>query len=1119
MILKKVEIFGFKSFANLCTISFLYPITAIVGPNGSGKSNFVDAIRWALGEQRPTALRASKMEDVIFAGSSEMKPLGYAQVSLFFDNENRVLPVDFAEVKISRRIYRSGESEYFINGAEARLRDVSELFYDTGLAREGYSIIGQGKIEELATASAAERRLLIEEAVGIVRYKMRKAESEKKLGLAQANLYRIDDIISELNSRLPSLKRQAEKAQSYLGLRSELKDLEISVFVRRIDELTEHREQISHNKDAIDTSIRAIQSQKEYYEGRLESQKSAMEHFEGDAALAESSRIEAISHYEEARNALRSLQEKELALKISVSELESEAEEYESSLKAALSESKAAAVDLANAQKRASDAESAWLSSSESQPSIAKWEAAQEAKGRLEGYRYVLSRLNEEKELLEAAAAKPGQSSIAEAEAELEAAKKSLNLARYKAADAKNRADAAMQKAISAKAAHESAAASVRAILSRPLNRVIQYAESEPSLKGIIHGAAGDLIEPKDGYSLAVSAALGATYNYLVCESKEGASLIIEKMKSAQWGRATFLPLDIISAHTEHFNISHKGFIGNAASLALYKTEHESAASFLLGRTAVADTLKSALDIAGMLGYRFKVVSLDGSVVLQGGAITGGSSSASAGMSRARELALAREREKEAAAALEQLELERQRAASSIADLENGAELALEAYTEKLARHQSAFSAYEAINLEAGKALSQLAQNQSRRSEIERMAAQDEALVGSMPELYTSQTLSFRASEAEIAYVKASEELERYKERVAYCNSSAASVENALKSKRERVKAAIESLSSINDDIEHAKQMQSMHEASKDSLTEASGKASGSRQQAYQAYMDANEKLLELAKQEAGALEKAYRLESDLAQNAQEARTLKLSMIEQYSVTYAVAASYSTSGSLEEEKGKIDSIKASIARLGSINPNAPEELSELNERLSGLIAQRDDIEKSMSELTLLISDVAKNMAKRFAESFAKIQDEFAKTFTSLFQGGSASLELTDPHDLENSGVDIIASPPNTKPKSIALLSGGEKALCSIALLMAILRLKPSPFCILDEIDAALDETNVARFSAYLREISDENQFVVITHKRKTMQAVDALYGAGMDLNGTSMVVSMSLADLEAIGFA
>lgn len=996
MYLKALEIQGFKSFADKTRLTFEKDITAIVGPNGSGKSNISDAILWVMGEQRSKALRGSKMEDVIFGGTQKRGALGFAQVSLIIDNSAHIFDSDSSEIMLTRRYYRSGESEYYINKKSVRLKDINSLLMDTGLGRDGYSIIGQGKIADIVSNKSTDRREVFEEAAGISRFRYRKEEAESKLGKTEENLLRINDKIEELEIQIGPLKKQSETAKRYLKLRDELRIKEISVWMAALDKL--------HGQSA------AVKLEYEQVSAELERARSEL-----SALYASSDSISERMHQKdvESEEARGRLAKNEAA----ASECEAQA-----------------AVIKANVE-----------SSIESKTRMLRELEEQE------------SRVDEIKARTDEAAARIAEikKQLGELSAEQSSNANVLEGCRMKLKSREDALSAVNERATKLQVDARSMDARIN-MLSEMEKDFEGYSKAvktvmRESARGNIHGVHGpvaNLVRADGDCTLAIETALGAAAQNIVVDTQNDGRGAIEMLKRMDAGRATFLPLDAIRGKVmTNAPERDPGFVGIAYELARFDGRYENIFASLLGRTVVAETLTDAVRMSKNSGNTLRIVTLDGQLINAGGSMTGGSAARGSGiLSRANELEKLRKQRERLRENEKTCEAELERAKSGLAAVRYQLDMALEDQAELKSRESS----YEA---EARATENSRAQLEALLSSLSGDSEQRRTLIAT----HERRIADFRARQAETEAKLA-----------------------AINERSSEIKHEIADIAAKKLELE--------------------GRRTKNDKDAQQRNSD----ILELERQSARIEQK--KLAADM-----EEKQLLDKLWDNYELSHSAASELRRPvDNLPRANKEIGELRREISSLGSPNLGAIEEYERVNTRYEFLTGQRDDVEKAKNELVGIINDITGEMETVFVERFNEIDSCFRQTFTELFGGGKAALLLEDENDVLNCGISIKVQPPGKALSNISLLSGGEMAFVAIALYFAILKVRPTPFCVMDEIEAALDEANVSRYAQYMRRMADKTQFLVITHRRGTMEEADMLYGVTMQEKGVSTVIELDL---------
>ena len=1180
MYLKSVEIQGFKSFANKIVFSFEGGITGIVGPNGSGKSNVADAVRWVLGEQSAKQLRGAKMEDVIFSGTEIRKAQSFAYVAITIDNSDKVLPIEYEEVTVARRVYRSGESEYLINGHNCRLKDVSELFLDTGIGKEGYSIIGQGQIEKIISGRPEDRRELFDEAAGITKFKKRKAESIKNLEEESANLARVNDIMSELEGRIGPLARQAEAAKLYLSYRDDLKKYEIINFTNEYDHLADARSKAESDKALAENNLNEAntkyESIKEEYE-KLEAllnEKSEMidetsnliaenqiarEKADGELKLIKE-QINSINKNSEnnverlkqAQLKLDNSTKEETEVNLKLNELITKEDNFAKE-ETELNEELEAKLGLkANLEK-----EKEYKLSEKAGKDKEKAEAA----GQIELYKANLEqnkikKLELNQKILRNKETNDGLKSQYDSASE-KINELTANLLKLESveADAKELIEkltgdrAKKEKEVSDK---QRVILGAKATLNSLMNMAEKYdgygnavkriMEHKKEETGII-GVVADIIKVKPKYETAVETAIGGAIQNVVTDREATAKRTITWLKENKLGRATFLPLDAMTLHNPgNFGgaLNEEGIIGVAASLVEFEPKYAGLVSHILGRTLVADNMDSATRIARKYRYSLRIVTLDGEQLSPGGSISGGAFKNSGNLlGRAREI----EDKKEGLVFLEneyeELKKELEGIRASLSDTkqslaiykENMSELKVSLNTEINARKQLEHRIAETeqglneikldgINLDkerdfTEKEIERLSaiiasddKNEAQSVELDDIIKKIEETDRSIAEINVKINQSKIAENTVLTeknfinenLVRINRDKQSAKEEISELKKQNEEIAVSLKEKQAEIEKLIGEIENLAVEIEEAEKKKKALITEKDAI-------SGS----HKSFFNKREEIAELR---ASLDKEVYRLGGII----EKADANLESMLEEYGVTYSEAVKNKIDTDEEYTsftlKKMINNQKNLIKELGNVNIGAIEEYREVGSRYELLKTQAEDIIKAEDALRVVIEELDRRMREQFDERFKDINEQFNLAFEELFGGGKGRLELTEGEDILEAGIKIIAQPPGKKLQNMMQLSGGEKALTAIALLFAIQNLKPSPFCLLDEIEAALDDSNVTRFADYLHKLTKNTQFIVITHRRGTMNAADVLYGITMQEKGVSTMVSVNLIDAD-----
>ena len=1183
MYLKALEIQGFKSFPDKTVLNFGEDITAIVGPNGSGKSNVSDAIRWVMGEQSSKSLRGAKMEDVIFGGTEKRSQMGFAQVTLVLDNTEHIFPrMEESEVAVTRRYYRSGESEYYINKQSVRLRDVNELFMDTGMGREGYSIVGQGKIDEILSVKSADRREIFEEAAGISKFRHRKEETERKLERTEENLVRINDKIAELELQVGPLRSQAEKAKKYLILRDELRTLEISVWLENLDKIktdsiklnTDYalaQQELERANAALDELYAASeQFAEKAHANDMEQERLRTECAELDAKRSEEDAAVAVlrtgiehnrASIERVENDLRdqsgraeSLTAQIAAKHARIEELAAQAAELEEELRAFLAQ----AEELARTAGEAGSE----VEALRAREALAASDAA-DCRADMSAINAGLAELTERRAALEAEsesvdgqltekrrAASASRRALEEAQEEADAVRNIISGHTLKMEGRVKREETARQKSIDLTMEKNNLDSRIHLLsemekeyegFNKAVRLVMQAAEKN-TLRGV-HGPVANLMTTDKRYAVAIEIALGAGMQNVVVDREEDAKSAINFLKQRDGGRATFLPLTAIRGDVlREAGVEREyGYVGVASQLVQFDKRYAEIFNNLLGRTVVVEDMDCGIAIARKYSNRFRIVTLDGQVLNRGGSMTGGSVSRSAGiLSRANELKeLTAQRE----ALTEKLDAALREADEAKRDL-NAAQYELD-----VAREQQRGAEDAVLRLTGEKKQYDMLLESLRTRESD-IAAELESITARTEELKKAAAAreeEIKKHEAEAARCRAEseeklagqnelqrdsahlgDEIAARKSTLAGFTAERETTERALgdletlaqqmrgdedgrraliEDYRAKIKAAEEEIAQHDAVTASLRADAEKRRAELAELAEAKLTLEGERSANDRRYRECNE-LLSQTQAAAG------RLEQKRVTAAMEEKQILDKLWESYELSHSAAQEQRIElESVPKASRRINELKREINGLGNVNVGAIEEFDRVNTRYTYLTGQRDDVEKAKEELLGVIENITSEMTVIFKEQFALIRESFQETFLELFGGGKATLELEDENAVLDCGIEIKVQPPGKALKTLSLLSGGEKAFVAIALYFAILKVHPTPFCVMDEIEAALDEPNVIRVAHYMRRICDKTQFIVITHRRGTMEAADVLYGVTMQERGVSKVLTINMNDM------
>ena len=1179
MYLKSIEVHGFKSFANKIVFDFHKGITGIVGPNGSGKSNVADAVRWVLGEQSVKQLRGSSMQDVIFAGTENRKPLSYAYVAITLDNSDHQLAIDYEEVTVARRLYRSGESEYLINGSPCRLKEVSELFYDTGIGKEGYSIIGQGQIDRILSGKPEERRELFDEAAGIVKFKKRKATAQKKLENERDNLVRVNDILAELERQVGPLERQSEKAKTYLKKKSELKEYDVNMFLLESEQIRSQQKDVEDKFQIADAQLK--ESNADYEKIRTEYEQLGQSMAQMDEKI--NSIRENISNTSVMKEKLES-QIQILTEQIHTAEMTDEH-----------LQSRLDAIDQEKAQR--SEQSATYIAEKEQldEQLLEVQNRQNEAQEKLTAVQQEIARCNQgiengQKELYELLNNKAGiqskqqrfdtmleQINIRKAElgkrlldrktqeADLNTVlsdyQKELEEVSLEIIDLKKKEEELtgkekewrdklrengrkLEENQTAFHKQQSRLESLKNIAERydgygnSIRKVMEQKASNPGLLGVV----SDLIQVEKKYETAIETALGGNIQNIVTEDESTAKKMIGFLKQNRLGRATFLPLTSVSAKGNPKNetlLDEEGVLGIANRLVKCDKKYDEVAAYLLGRVLVVDTIDHAIALAKKNHYSLHIVTLEGEYLSPGGSMTGGAFKNSSNLlARKREIEELEQKVDSIRKELSELKNRREDIRTAIelnADeldqvkeelqqkylVQNTAKMNVDrakqqrneseaVFTGLMGENQQIEQQIEEIDNNKKQILDEIEYSKKREQEINEEANAFQKILEEQAKLENEASQKLSNIQLETANIKQKVEfaqvnIDRINGEVEKFDAERADLlENAAQSKEDAKKK--------QQDIEEIKKTIAASGESHGKLEEELRESVAKKEQMSADYRGFFQKQEEISKRCNDLDKEIFRLNNQ-REKLKEAGEYQTNYLwEEYELTPHAALELQNDiyDDLTALKKMVAEVKDEIRKLGDVNVNAIEEYKEVSERYQFLKGQHDDLVEAEQTLVGIIEDLDSGMRKQFSEKFAEIQKEFDASFKHLFGGGHGTLELVEDEDILECGIRIIAQPPGKKLQNMMQLSGGEKALTAIALLFAIQALKPSPFCLLDEIEAALDDSNVTRFASYLNKLTKNTQFIVITHRRGTMAAADRLYGITMQEKGVSTLVSVNL---------
>ena len=1180
MYLKRLELQGFKSFADKTVLEFMPGITSVIGPNGSGKSNISDAIRWVLGEQSMKSLRGSKSLDIIFAGTQNRKSLGFAEASLVFDNTDGTLPIEYSEVIVTRKIYRSGETGYYINKTPCRLKDVLELFMDTGIGKDGYSIIGQGKIDEILSNKSEDRRHIFEEAAGIVKYRVRKAESEKKLEHTKVNLLRINDILAEIETNIEPLKVQSEKAKKYLNLREELKNIEIGLFLYNIEKYKKVLEEIVKDEEIYkeqcneeEGRLERIKALKEELKNEIdnltlkieemsnlgfESQKE-IEMLNSDINVSNTRIANNTENSERFKNEIEELQkrieeleeekkqkeEKKENLKINRVKFENELKEKEEELAKITKKLSSKELEIEEHKKRVEENTDKRYElqsnineqeinyqnyekrqeqiKNEIRTNISELDSTRLKKEDISKDFYeidnkrnaLLSQLNEINEKRQ------------EADKKIKEYDNNINmlLSEMRIKDSK------LKFLIETEKEKEGYIKSVKMLL--------KDCENIKELGKGMHGVLANVIEVPEEEQTAIEMCLGASLQNIVTDTEEDAKRLVEHMRKNNLGRGTFLPISSVRGKKlEKIKGHEKGLIGIASDLIKYEKKYEQIILNLLGRTVIVDNMETAVKVAKQNSYAFRIITLEGDVINPSGAITGGSVAKKTVniLGRSREI---EKLEKEVAnlkTKIEKLEKEKIEYENGVEDILEGAsslEKELQEIEINYATGKQKVIAIDENITRIETRLNKLKEEQKRLEEQKEEALQNKEKFEKMCETISEENEKLTKIITEFAELN--KDNQKYVDDLNFditnlkiSVSSFDESENSIQELQERINTEIEntnkSIQNKKEQIEQIKQdnfnLEKTIEEIKEKIKQIKETVKNSGSKIEELKEQRIEKNKKLASQEDEITSK-FKIIEDLksqivkidvkkTKTEDEINEIINKMWEEYELTPNNVVDYKKPDNIQLTQKKVKELRNALKELGSVNIDSIEEYKNLKERYDFMCEQRVDLENTMAKLRKVITEMTGIMKEQFSEKFKLINKNFAEVFKELFGGGTASLKLEDEENILECGIEITVQPPGKKLQNMMLLSGGEKAFTAIALLFAILKINPAPFCVLDEIEAALDDVNVYRYAEYLKKFAKDTQFLVITHRKGTMEAADTVYGVTMEESGISKLLSIKL---------
>ena len=1180
MYLKRLEMQGFKSFADKTVLEFMPGITSVIGPNGSGKSNISDCIRWILGEQSMKSLRGAKTQDIIFAGTQNRKSLGFAEASLIFDNTDGTLPIEYSEVTITRKIYRSGETGYYINKVPCRLKDVVELFMDTGIGRDGYSIIGQGKIDEILSNKSEDRRHIFEEAAGIVKYRARKEETEKKLEQTKLNLLRINDILTEIEGNLEPLQLQSDKAKKYLNLKEELKNIEIGLFIYNIEKYKQSLEEITKDEEIMNSTLNQEEGKlekvkilKEELKDRIdeitteieqmqnigfESQKE-IERLNSDINVFETkiqNNIENVERYkkeiteteekiEDLKNEIKQKESKKDNLKQNKEKFEKELKEKEEELNKLTKKLSAKEIEIENLKKEIEES------------TDRKYELQSEISMQKANFENLEKRAHQLKEeisnnILDLDRAKMQKEDIAKGFYEIEAnrnkilksiqeinkEKEQINT-KVKEFDLQivNKTNEMRMKQTRCNFLIETE--KEKEGYTKSVKELLKQCEQIKELGKGMQGVLANIIEVPEKYEIAIEMSLGASLQNIVTETEEDAKRLIEHLRKNNLGRASFLPITSVKGKKlENIKGKKIGVIGIASDLVKFNKKYEQIILNLLGRTVVVDNMQNAINVAKENAYTFRIITLEGDIINPSGAMTGGSVAKKTVniLGRSREIENLQKEVKKLEENIKKLEKEKEEYLESseniIEQIESQEKQLQEIDITYATEKQRVLSIEENIekiqkridNLKNEQAKAEENQNAIKISKEKNEKEIEEITEKNSEKQKEVDEYSLKNKDSQQYIDDLNLDITNLKISVSSFNESETSIQEMTEMINKEIETHTKNNENKKQQIEKSKEeneeLKQSIEKTKKQIEEINLKVANSGDSIEKLKKERTEKNEKLSKKEEEQTQEfkiiedlkaqIVKLEVKKTKTEEDITNIINKMWEEYELTPNNVENYNKPENVALTQKKVNNLRNDIKELGSVNVDSIEEYKNLKQRYDFMCEQRLDLENTMAKLRKMIQDMMTIMKEQFKEKFELINKNFGEVFKELFGGGMAEVTLTDEENILECGIDITVQPPGKKLQSMTLLSGGEKAFTAIALLFAILKINPAPFCVLDEIEAALDDVNVYRYAEYLKKFSKETQFLVITHRKGTMEAADTVYGVTMEEKGISKLLSMKL---------
>ena len=1184
MYLKRLELQGFKSFADKTILEFKPGITSVIGPNGSGKSNISDAIRWVLGEQSMKSLRGAKSEDIIFAGTQSRKSLGFAEVSIVIDNSDAKLPIEYSEVTVTRKLYRNGETGYFINKTPCRLKDILELFMDTGIGKDGYSIIGQGKIDEILSNKSEDRRHIFEEAAGIVKYRTRKQESEKKMEQTKLNLLRINDILTEIEGNIEPLKAQSEKAKQYLNLREELKNIEVGLFVYNINTYKEKLEQIIKDEEIMTSQrntenekLTSIQSLKDSLKQELDEITTQIEQMQ-NIGFESTNKIEKInseigiskeriqnniankerleSEIKELRIRIQELQEEEKQRQEKKANLFQNKEKFEEELKQKETELAKLTKTLsdkeleieAKKQKIETNTDKKYEVLADINTQEANYENLEKRKKTLKiELENIISELDSTRDNKQELSKKfyeiQSKRNIVSNNLQQETTEKESCMNKIKDFEEEinklnyqmNMKDARHKFLLETEKEKEGYIKSVKELLLD--------CDKNSQLKKGMHGVLANLISVNKEYELAIEMCLGQALQNVVTETEEDAKKLVEHLRNNNLGRASFLPISSIRGKRIENVISNgmKGVIGIASDLVKCDKKYTQIVLNLLGRTVVVEDMNIGISLAKMNNYSFRIVTLKGDVISSSGSITGGSVATKTVniLGRSREIEELEKEIKKLSKKIEEITLQKQKYLESITEViekvaglekelqdieivyaaENQKMVSIEENIYKLEQRRDKLKEEElSINKQKEESIKQ---KEEKEQEVEKLNSEIKSLSEEVEQFATVNKdnqkyiddLNFDITNLKISvssFIESEASIEEFVERI---RQEILNNNNNIENKNNTLNQAIKENAELQIKIDNLNSKIEQIKAEVNNSSENIEKLKQLRTEKNELLDKKEEEITNQFSILEGLKEQIVKMDFKKTKLEQDIEQLINTLWNEYEITPNNAGEYKKPNNIAQAQKEVSSIREKIKDLGSINIDSIEEYKKISERYDFMCEQRLDLENTVAKLRKVISEMTQTMEQQFKEKFEIINKNFNEVFIELFGGGKAELILTDEDNVLECGIDIRVQPTGKKLQNMMLLSGGEKAFTAIALLFAILKINPAPFCILDEIEAALDDVNVYRFAEYLKKFSQASQFLVITHRKGTMEVADTVYGVTMEENGISKLLSMKLSSI------